>query len=47
MKSQTFATTSLRYLMVDCVQVPVGKVRERLPTTWVYKKRKKLPWSVR
>ena len=28
------ATTSLRYLMVTCVQVPVRKFRERLPTAW-------------
>ena len=28
--------TSLRYLMVACVQVPVRKLRERLPTAWAY-----------
>ena len=30
------ATTSLRYLMVPCVQVPVRKFGERLPTEWAY-----------
>ena len=30
------ATTSLGYLTVVCVQVPVRKIPERLPTAWGY-----------
>ena len=30
------ATMSLRYLMIACVQVPVRKFQERLPTAWGY-----------